>query len=69
MKSLVGKAFTDTPSPFMRWLNPMIVLVEQWHLEFEYMVNLKSFYMTISNTIDYFLQLKRVKELKPEQRS
>jgi len=38
MKSLVGKAFTDTPSPFMQWLNPIIVSAEQGHLEFEYIV-------------------------------
>ncbi len=38
LKSFIGKEFTDTPSPFMRWLNPIIVSVEQGHLEFEYTV-------------------------------
>lgn len=38
LKYFRGKEFTDTPSPFMRWLNPVIISAEEGHLEFEYVV-------------------------------
>ncbi|TYP97061.1 acyl-coenzyme A thioesterase 13 [Tenacibaculum adriaticum] len=38
LKSFIGKEFTTSPSSFMRWLNPIIISVEQGHLEFEYTV-------------------------------
>src|SRR6218665_1820643 len=38
MKTLIGKEFTDSPSPFMRWLKPIVISVEQGHLEFQYTI-------------------------------
>lgn len=38
LKSFIGKEFTDSPSPFMRWLKPVVILAEEGHLEFEYTV-------------------------------
>ena len=35
LKTLIGKEFTDSPSPFMRWLNPIVVSAEKGHLEFQ----------------------------------
>lgn len=38
IKSSIGKEFTESPSPFMRWLNPIIVEAEQGKLEFKYQI-------------------------------
>lgn len=38
MKNLIGKEFTASPSPFMRWLNPIVISVEKGHLEFQYTI-------------------------------
>ena len=38
LKTLIGKEFTDSPSPFMRWLNPIVVSAEKGHLEFQYTI-------------------------------
>lgn len=38
LKDNIGKEFTDTPSPFMRWLNPVILTVEEGQLEFQYTI-------------------------------
>lgn len=38
LRSLIGKEFTTSPSPFMRWLKPVVVSAEAGHLEFEYIV-------------------------------
>lgn len=38
LKTLIGKEFTDSPSPFMKWLNPIVISVEQGHLEFQYKI-------------------------------
>lgn len=38
LRSYIGKEFTASPSPLMRWLNPIVVSVEQGHLEFEYKI-------------------------------
>lgn len=38
MKSSIGKEFLETPSPFMRWLKPIIKSAENGALEFEYQV-------------------------------
>ena len=38
LKSFVGKEFTASPSPFMRWLNPVVVSAEEGHIEFQYTV-------------------------------
>lgn len=38
MKSYVGKEFTESPSPFMRWLNPIIISAESGELEFEFQI-------------------------------
>lgn len=38
MKSFMGKEFSASPSPFMRWLNPVLKKVESGTLEFEYQV-------------------------------
>jgi acyl-coenzyme A thioesterase 13 len=36
LKLLIGKEFAESPSPLMRWLNPIVLSVEKGHLEFEY---------------------------------
>lgn len=38
LQTFIGKEFTDSPSPFMRWLNPIVVSAEEGHLEFLYTV-------------------------------
>lgn len=38
MKSFTGKAFTESPSPFMRWLSPIIISAESGALTFEYQI-------------------------------
>ena len=38
LKSFVGKEFTASPSPFMRWLNPVVILAEEGQIEFQYTV-------------------------------
>ncbi len=38
LKSFVGKEFTASPSPFMRWLNPIVVSAEEGKIEFQYTV-------------------------------
>ncbi len=38
LQSFIGKEFTDTPSPFMKWLNPTILSAEEGHLEFQYKI-------------------------------
>lgn len=38
LKSFIGREFTDSPSPFMRWLKPVVLSAEEGHLEFEYTV-------------------------------
>lgn len=36
IQSFTGKEFTQSPSPFMRWLNPIIVSAESGKMEFSY---------------------------------
>ncbi|WP_343532226.1 PaaI family thioesterase [Pedobacter sp.] len=38
MRSYIGKEFDRSPSPFMRWLRPMVVSVEKGSLEFKYVI-------------------------------
>lgn len=38
LKSFTGKEFTASPSPFMRWLNPVVVSAEEGRIEFQYTV-------------------------------
>ena len=38
LQNLIGKEFTDSPSPFMRWLKPVVKSVELGALEFEYLI-------------------------------
>lgn len=38
IKSFMGNEFTASPSPFMRWLKPIVLSAEQGALEFEYTV-------------------------------
>lgn len=38
MKSFVGKRFSASPSPFMLWLNPVVISAETGALEFEYQI-------------------------------
>ncbi|WP_262149764.1 PaaI family thioesterase [Chryseobacterium foetidum] len=38
LQSFTGKEFTDSPSPFMKWLNPMVVSAEEGRIEFQYTV-------------------------------
>jgi acyl-coenzyme A thioesterase 13 len=34
LKQFIGKEFTQSPSPFMKWLNPVILSAEEGQLEF-----------------------------------
>ncbi|REC44818.1 PaaI family thioesterase [Chryseobacterium sp. 5_R23647] len=38
LKSFIGKEFTASPSPFMRWLNPVVISAEEGQIEFQYIV-------------------------------
>lgn len=38
LQSFIGKEFTDSPSPFMKWLNPTVVSAEEGRIEFQYTV-------------------------------
>lgn len=38
LQSFIGKVFTESPSPFMRWLHPTVLLAAEGHLEFQYTV-------------------------------
>ncbi len=38
LKSFIGKEFTASPSPFMKWLNPIVVSAEEGSIEFQYTV-------------------------------
>lgn len=38
LQAFIGKEFTESPSPFMRWLNPVVISAETSHIEFQYTV-------------------------------
>lgn len=38
IKSFTGKEFTASPSPFMRWLNPVVISAEEGEIAFRYTV-------------------------------
>lgn len=38
IKSFIGKEFTASPSPFMKWLNPVVLSAEEGQLKFQYKV-------------------------------
>ncbi|SMP06555.1 PaaI family thioesterase [Chryseobacterium profundimaris] len=38
LQSFIGKEFTASPSPFMRWLNPVVISAEEGQVEFQYTV-------------------------------
>ena len=38
IKTFVGREFTDSPSPFMRWLNPVVLSAEAGALVFRYRI-------------------------------
>ena len=38
LKTLIGKEFADSPSPFMKWLKPIVISAEHGHLEFRYTI-------------------------------
>ncbi|KFF22227.1 PaaI family thioesterase [Chryseobacterium sp. JM1] len=38
LQQFIGKEFDQSPSPFMKWLNPIVLSVEEGHLEFRYKV-------------------------------
>lgn len=38
LKTFIGKEFTASPSPFMRWLNPVVISAEEGKIEFRYTV-------------------------------
>jgi acyl-coenzyme A thioesterase 13 len=38
LKSFTGKEFTASPSPFMKWLNPVVVSAEEGSIQFRYTV-------------------------------
>ncbi|MCU7617748.1 PaaI family thioesterase [Chryseobacterium sp. PBS4-4] len=38
LQAFIGKEFTESPSPFMRWLNPIVISAEEGQIEFRYKV-------------------------------
>ncbi|ASW75155.1 thioesterase [Chryseobacterium piperi] len=38
LRQFIGKEFDQSPSPFMKWLNPIVISVEEGQLEFQYTV-------------------------------
>ena len=38
LKQFIGKEFDQSPSPFMKWLNPIILSAKEGQLEFQYTV-------------------------------
>lgn len=38
LQSFIGKEFTASPSPFMHWLNPIVLSVESGKLAFQYTI-------------------------------
>ena len=38
LQTFIGKEFTESPSPFMRWLNPIVISAEEGQIEFQYKV-------------------------------
>lgn len=38
LQQFIGKEFDQSPSPFMKWLNPIVISAEEGHLEFQYTV-------------------------------
>ena len=38
IKKFIGKEFQLSPSPFMAWLNPVVLKAEKGYLEFEYTI-------------------------------
>jgi acyl-coenzyme A thioesterase 13 len=38
LQSFIGKEFTASPSPFMHWLNPVVVSAEEGKLSFKYII-------------------------------
>ena len=38
LKQFIGKEFDQSPSPFMKWLNPVVISAEEGQLEFQYTV-------------------------------
>ena len=38
LQAFIGKEFTESPSPFMRWLNPVVISAEEGQITFQYTV-------------------------------
>lgn len=38
LKQFIGREFDQSPSPFMKWLNPIILSAEEGQLKFQYTV-------------------------------
>lgn len=38
LQTFIGKEFTASPSPFMKWLNPIVLVAEEGKIEFQYTV-------------------------------
>ncbi|MDR6921105.1 MULTISPECIES: PaaI family thioesterase [Chryseobacterium] len=38
LQQFIGKEFSQSPSPFMKWLNPVVISAEEGHLQFQYTV-------------------------------
>lgn len=38
LQKFIGREFTVSPSPFMRWLKPIVLIAEPGHLEFRYLI-------------------------------
>lgn len=35
LQTFIGKEFTASPSPFMKWLNPIVVSAEERKIQFQ----------------------------------
>lgn len=66
LKSFTGKEFTSSPSPFMRWLNPVgnlhggvtAAIMDDIIGATMFSLNEEHFIVTINNSIDYFSTAK-----------
>ncbi|MCY0969653.1 PaaI family thioesterase [Chryseobacterium wangxinyae] len=38
LQAFIGREFTESPSPFMRWLNPTVISAEEGQIVFQYKV-------------------------------
>ena len=38
LQSFIGKEFLESPSPFTKWLDPIVLVAEEGHISFRYVV-------------------------------